>query len=163
MMNFPPLRAAVLTALVDIKANLAALDREDCPYDNETKGLLKDLLTVKVVEKIVEKERPEGAQARGRPSKDIRLDEEDQKKVLDEIKTQIDALNSLDSDGLQTNERIQIAKTKASLLDQLLKMMERHTTVQKVESFKEVVIGILNDYVDESGRDMFLKRLEQFR
>lgn len=165
MSNFPPLRIAVLTGLVGLKNNLDSLTDENCPYDEETKQALLDLLAPKVVEKIVEKEVPQaGGAGRGRPSKDIRLAEEDQQKVLDEIKATIESLNAMGSgEGLPTNERIQIAKTKSGLLDQLLKMMERHTTVQRMESFKEEVIKILDDLVTEADRETFMKRLEPFR
>lgn len=164
MSNFPPLRMAVLTGLIGLKNQLETLEAPDCPYDDETKQTLLDLLAPKVVEKVVEKEVPQAGAGRGRPTKDIQLDADDQKKVLDEIKATIEALNAMGSgEGLPTNERIQIAKTKSSLLDQLLKMMERHTTVQRVQGFQETVIGILNDLVSEADREIFMKRLEPFR
>jgi len=164
MSNFPPLRLAVLTGLVGLKNNLDSLNEDSCPYDEETKQALLDLLAPKVIEKIVEKEVPQAGAGRGRPSKDVKLGEEDQKMVLDEVKATIEALNAMGSgEGLPTNERIQIAKTKSGLLDQLLKMMERHTTVQRMESFKEEVIKILDDLVTEADRETFMKRLEPFR
>ena len=164
MSNFPPLRLAVLSGLIGLKDQLDTLDEPTCPYDDETKQALRDLLAPKIVEKVVEKEVPQAGAGRGRPTKDIKLDAEDQKKVLDEIKSTIEVLNAMGSgEGLPTNERIQIAKTKSGLLDQQLKMMERHTTVQKMEAFKETVIGILNDLVSESDREIFLKRVEPFR
>lgn len=155
---------AVLTGLIGLKNQLETLNDPTCPYDEETKQALLDLLAPKVIEKIVTKEAPVAAGTRGRPTKDIKLDEEDQKMVLDEVKSTIEALNAMGSgEGLPTNERIQIAKTKSGLLDQLLKMMERHTTVQRMEGFKEEVIKILDDLVTEADRETFMKRLEPFR
>jgi hypothetical protein len=165
MSNFPPLRLAVLSGLQTLKDHLETLDDPQCPYDNETKGALIDLLAPRVIEKIVEKEiQVEAKAGRGRPTKDVRLSDEDQQTVLTEIKATLEALNAMGTgEGLPTNERIQIAKTKTSLLDQLLKMMERHTTVAKMEGFMETVIGVLDDFVTEEGRETFMKRMEPFR
>lgn len=166
MSSFPPLRLAVLTGLSALKDNLASLDDPACPYDDETKRHIKALLEPKVVESVVEKEVFVGTAAgRGRPSKDIRLSEEDQQMVLDEIKATLSELRSLGTgEGqLDTAAKIQIAKTKADQLERLLKMMERFNTVQKNQAFQEEVIRILDDLVSEKDRDTFLRRLEPFR
>jgi predicted ArsR family transcriptional regulator len=166
MSNFPPLRSAVLSGLLDIKRNgLDQLNDPSCPYDGPTKEALLELLAPKIVEKIVEKEvQVEAKAGRGRPSKDIRLSDEDQEMVLTEIKNTLTNLNKIgDGTGLQVNEKIQIAKTKGDQLERLLKMLERHTTVQKMEEFKEDVIKILDELVTEDDREQFMKRLEKYR
>lgn len=160
MSNFPPLRLAVLTALVDIKDNLEKLD--ESPYDEETRGLLRKLLAPTIVENVITKEVPVTG-TRGRPSKDIQLSAEDQAKLLKDIKDTLVSLDSMMQVNMPTSEKIQVAKTKTALLDQLLKMIERHTTAQKVESFKETVVGILEDLVEEKDREIFLRRMEDFR
>lgn len=162
-MNYPPLRMAVLTGLIDIKANLAGLDAEDCPYDGETVAVLKELLAPRVTERIVEKEGPAERAERGRPTKDIRLSAEDQQKVRDDIQKTLKSLEDMITENMPTNERIQVAKTKTALLDQLLKMMERHSTVQKVEKFKEAIIAMMDDLLDEQGREILMKRIEPLR
>lgn len=165
MNNFPPIRLAVLRGLSDLKNNLDALQQDDCPYDNETKLALVELLAPKIIEKVVEKEVLIGAATRGRPSKDVKLSEEDQQMVIDEVKSQLESLNTMSDDdkGLDTNSKIQIAKTKINLLDTLLKMMERHATVAKNEAFKEEVIRILDDLVTEADRETFLARINPLR
>ena len=165
MSNFPPLRLAVLSGLVGLKNQLDTLNDPDCPYDEETKSVLLDLLAPKVIEKIVEKEVPvEAKTGRGRPSKDIRLSSEDQQMVLDEIKQTIKDLNEVGSGtGLAVNEKIQIAKTKGDQLERLLKMLERHSTVQRMGEFQETVIRILDELVSEADREQFMKRLEPYR
>jgi predicted ArsR family transcriptional regulator len=163
--SYPPLRLAVLTGLLDLKQNLGVLDADENPYDKETTAVLKRLLEPEVREKIVEKEvHVEAKAGRGRPSKDIRLSESDQKLITDEINNLIAELKDMgNGETLQTGERIQITKTKANLVDQLLKMRERNSTAQKVEEFMEVVIKILEDYVQEADREQFLRRLEPYR
>jgi hypothetical protein len=168
MSNYPPLRIVVLQGLLALREQVQAypdfLSNPDCPYDEATKAVLAQLFEVRTVENIVERVVQSSTGERGRPSKEIKLDNEDQRKVLDEIKKTLEQLNSMAMDAtLQTGERIQVAKTKTGLLDQLLKMMERHTAVVKVEKFKEEVIGILNDLVDEKDRELFLARIEPLR
>lgn len=164
MANFPPLRMAVLTGLVNLKANLDSLDDPQCPYDEETKATLKILLAPEVREVTVEKEVIIEKRGRGRPSKDIQLSAEDKELITQEIKDLISALNEMGTgEGLATNERIQLTKTKSALVGQLLAMRERNTTAQKMEEFMEIVMGILNDFVSETDRELFLKRLDEYR
>lgn len=167
MASFPPLRLAVLTGLSHVKNNLDTLNQPDCPYDEETKALLLDLLAPKVVEKVVEKEVHVTGGARGRPSKDIQLSEEDQQLILDELRSTLADLNKLGGDSdtatMDVRERIQIAKTKGDQIERLLKMLERHTTAQRMQHFKDEVIRILDDLVPEEGRETFMKRIEPFR
>jgi len=165
MSNFPPLRLAVLTGLIGLKNNLDSLNEDSCTYDEETKQALLDLLAPKVIEKIVEKEVPvEAKNGRGRPSKDIRLSEEDQQMVLDEIKKTITDLNAVEiTDGMDVREKIALFKTKGDQLERMLKMLERHTTVQRMGEFQETVIRILDDLVTEADRENFMKRLEPHR
>lgn len=166
MSNYPPLRLAALNALADLKSQMTVdegfLDHEDCPYDNETKDLLRDLLGKTEVEVIVEKH-IEGPAGRGRPSKDIKLGTEDQQRVLTGIKTTLDELDSMAKGAVETSEKIQVAKTRTALLDQLLKMQERHTSIQRMSAFIDSVVGILDDLVSEKDREQMLKRLEPYR
>jgi 5-methylcytosine-specific restriction endonuclease McrBC regulatory subunit McrC len=167
MASFPPLRLAVLTGLSDVKKNLDSLNQADCPYDEETKTLLLDLLAPKVVEKVIEKEVHVTGNTRGRPSKDIQLSEEDQQLILDELRSTLAELNKLgsgdDTAAMDVRERIQVAKTKGDQIERLLKMVERHTTAQRMQHFKDEVIRILDDLVSEEGREQFMKRIEPFR
>lgn len=166
MSNFPPIRIVVLNGLIDIKARLQANPDalDDAPYDNETKRILKELLAPVIVQTVVEKDVTKATKQRGRPTKDIKLTEDDQQLLKKELDALVKDLNELKGgDELPTNERIQIAKTKANLLEQLLKMMERYTHARHMEDFKEVVVTILNDLVTESDRGVFLARLEPYR
>lgn len=169
MSNYPPLRLAALNQLASLQAQLEAdgdfLNHDDCPYDNETKELLTKLLMPRTVEVPVEKVVGGGDKAgRGRPTKDIKLSDEDQQKIIDKIKETLDSLDELaKKEGLETNEAIQIAKTRTSLVDQLLKMQERYFSVTRNQKFIEDVVGILNDVGSEEIREAVQSRLEQFR
>lgn len=166
MSSYPPLRAAVLTGLLTIKENLDILDSAESPYDKETTDILKRLLAPEIKEVVTIKEvQVEAKSGRGRPSKDVRLSEEDQEKLTKEIRSLIDDLNNMGTGDttLPTGERIQITKAKTNLVDQLLKMRERNVTAQKMEAFQETVIEILDAVVDEEGRELFLKKMEPYR
>lgn len=171
--NFPPLRIGLLQALMQLKERVDADETalEGAPYDNETVSVLRRLFAPKIVEKKVEVEViREAKTGRGRPTKDVALSAEDQDKLRTEIKSLMDELNKLGSGGgedgtvvLETGERIQIVKVKASLLDQLLKMQERVFNIKRMSQFQEVVISILDDLVTEDDRETFLKRIEPYR
>lgn len=169
MSNYPPLRLAALNQLASLQTQMEAdpefLENDDCPYDNETKELLAKLLKPRTVEVAVEKVVGGGGKAgRGRPSKEIKLSDEDQQKIIDEIKATLKGLKELaDKENLETNESIQIAKTRTSLVDQLLKLQERYYSVTRNQQFIEDVIGILNDFGDEELREYVQNRLEQYR
>jgi hypothetical protein len=173
MMNFPPLRIGLLQGLISLKQSYDADSTilNESPYENEMKTILARLFAPKVVEKIVEKEVIREVKAgRGRPTKDVSLSAEDQEKVRDEIGKLMTQLNNLGTGegeggegGLETNERIQIIKTKASLLQQLLQMQERVFNIKRMSSFQETVILILDDLVSEDDREVFLKRIEPYR
>jgi hypothetical protein len=165
MIVYPQLRLAVLTGLNTLKDNLAMLDAPECPYDKEVVDLLKKLLAPEIKEVVVEKEvQVEAKVGRGRPSKDIKLSEEDQQKLTTEIRDLMTALNEMGTgEGLETRDRLAITKTKANLVDQLLKMRERNTTAQRMEEFMEVVIGIVADVGSEKDREIFLRKLEPYR
>lgn len=161
--SYPPLRLAVLTGLKGIKEDLGILDAPDCPYDKETVATLKELLAPTIETVTVEKEVQVGP-GRGRPSKDPKLSDEDQEKLTKSITELIDALDNMGTgEGLMTNERIQITKTKANLLDQLLKMRERNVAAARTEQFMETVITILDELVNEADREIFLRKLEPYR
>lgn len=172
--NFPPLRIGLLQGLLSLKERVDADPEalETAPYDKETVGILNRLFAPKVIEKKVEVpvDRSPERVSRGRPTKDVTLSGEDQDKLRTEISTLMEELNNLGNGGgeegtvvLETGERIQIVKTKASLLDQLLKMQERVFNIKRMSTFQEVVIGILDDLVSEDDREVFLRRIEPYR
>jgi len=168
MNSYPPLRLAVLQGLKDIKDGLQSdpsfLENEECPYDEETVRMLKDLLATKIVEKEVIREvEVEKKAGRGRPRKDAALSEEDQDHVKNELKKLIDGLNALSTAGQEASAVVQITRTKATLIEKLLQMQERIYNVKKMSEFQTVIISILDDLVDEKGREIFLKRLEPYR
>ncbi len=167
-MNYPPLRMQVLLSLVELKEKILAdpefLEKGEVPYDGDTLKTLKTLLAPQVVTNVVEK--TVKVRDRGRPAKDA-LSAENQDKVsqqLMKLLEDLEAMGESEADQqLPTNERVQITKTKASIVKQVLAMQESATNVKKVSEFMETVVGILDDLVSEKDREVFLNRMEQFR
>lgn len=164
---FPPLRTGVLTALVDLKERIEENPdmMADSPYDAETRRVLLDLFKPKEVIREVIKEvaRPAG---RGRPSKDVALSEEDMEKVRENIAnllTQLHNMGTGEGEKLETNERIQIIKTKANLNEQLLKMQERVFNIKRMSDFQTIVLGIVEDLVPDDDKHIFLERIGAYR
>ncbi|MGN6820619.1 MAG: hypothetical protein ACTHJR_18330 [Sphingomonas sp.] len=137
-------------------------DGEDVPYDKETVALLKKMFLPKVVEKVVEVKVKEKA-GRGRPSKETPLGDEDLKKLSDEIDKILKALNEMGTgEGLDPKDRINITRNKTTLLNTALQLRERLFNVKRMSEFQEIVVGILDDLVDEKGRETFLNRMEPY-
>lgn len=165
--DFPPLRLAVLNALLAIKEQMAIDPQmwDGCPYDSETVDILKQILDVREVERVVEKTVYIDKKDRGRPRKIAGMSPEDLAELEDEVKGLLKSLKDLDpmEGQLDTNERVQIMKTRASLIDQALKNKERIFNVKNMSEFQTVVIGILDDLVAEEQRETFLDRIEPYR
>lgn len=166
--NYPPLRAALLQSLTNLKQlydeNPDFL--EASPYDNEAKRVLQNLFAPKIVETIKEVEVVREAKAgRGRPSGDVALSPEDQDTVITDIKDLIQQLNQLDAGdkALDTGERVKIINTKANLIDRLLKMQERVFNVKRMSSFQDTMIALMDDLISEKDRDVYLNRLKPYR
>lgn len=167
--SFPPLRAGVLTALVDLKERLDEdpnfLDQSD--YDNDAKRLLTTLFAPKIVEITKEVEVIKEVKAgRGRPTKDVALSDEDQQAVRDNIATLLTQLNEMgtgEDEKLETNERIQIIKTKANLNEQLLKMQERVFNIKRMSDFQTIILGIVESLVPDEDKHVFLERVNDYR
>lgn len=169
-MTFPILRFAALQNIAQLKAEY---DRDPelfrsgtCPYDEETIAVLVKLFAPTIVTETIEKKVivNENGGKRG-PKEGAGLTGED----LDEVNAElVDMLKQLRQMGegeakLDTGERLQIIKTKASLIEQLIKARERVLNVKHLANFQAVVISILDDLVDEDAREVFLKRLEPYR
>lgn len=165
--SYPPLRLAVINGLISLKEAVESDPDylKASPYDQETIDILDRLFKTKIVEVPVEKIVTVQAKAgRGRPTKDVQLGEEDEIHLAKEIKKMLEAIEKMEvNDTMEVPQKIAITKNKRELLDSVLKMRERETTVRKTEEFKEGIINILQDLVAEKDREIFMKRLDALR
>lgn len=172
-MSYPTLRLGVLQGLAELKANFDAdqeyLRKADCPYDNDTIAMLEKLFEPREIEVIKEVivDKPERGKV-GRPSTKKELSDDDAVELETEAKEMLTELRQLDKqdDGelkqLDTATRLSILKTRTQLMEKLVSIRERFTSVRKVIEFQRVVMNILEDLIEEDQRDEFLKRLEPY-
>lgn len=169
MFNFPPLRMGVLASLMPLRealeADPAILDSPECPYDNETKDLLRKLVTPRVVEKIVERTVEVAKKAGAGPgNRKAKLSADHVDEVEQDAKDLLIELKNLGNGEahLDTQAKVQIIKTKAALMERLTVMLERVVNVKKTASFVTTVIDIVQDLVEEGKRDEFLRRIKPY-
>ena len=165
MTTYPTLRIGVLQALVELRGQYEHNDKffeaTDCPYDKETVAALKQIFKTRVVEKEVIKEITVPVSS-GSDAAMTLTDQEEVAESAKELLTQLKELGEGER-GLDTQTKIQIIKTKATLIEQLLKLRERWLNVKRMSQFQTVVISILDDLVEEDDRNEFLKRIEPYR
>ena len=175
MHNFPTLRIGVLQSLLSLKHSVESsplmLKHRDCPYDDDTVKVIEELFKTKVVEVKVEvpTEGHRERQIAGRKKKSGELTDDDADEVERDAMDLLTELKAMGKkiDGevaqLDTATRLQIIRTRATLMEKLVLIRERFTNVKKVSHFQAVVISILDDLVDEDRRAEFIKRLEPHR
>lgn len=169
---YPTINLGALASLTTIKQQSEAhedyLDREECPYDEDTRDTLRRLLLKEVVveekvierivEKVVEKPVPDGK--RGPRTKDGPDVSEVQKEV-DELRQELRQLK-IDGKGLQVGDKIQIIKTRAGLIEKMAAMSERVVNIKRMSNFQSAVLGILDDLMNDDQRQEFMRRMEPY-
>jgi hypothetical protein len=174
---YPQINLGSLAALMAIKQQREA--RDDyfadvaCPYDEDTREQLEKLLAPKtievevekIVEKIVEKKVEvvvDAAKGGGKRGPKIKSSGVDMDAVATEIQNIRDELKQLklDSKSLQTADKIQIIKTRATLVEKLIDMDSKVNNQRKMGTFMSLTLTILDDLIPEEGRQEFMKRLE---
>lgn len=163
--DFPPLRLAVLNGLLGLKERLAAepnlFTQDDCTYDAETVSVLSAIFAVREVERIVERHVVAKRDV-GRPSK-AGVSAEDLAELETEVRDLLTNLKAMEATAvLETSEKIAITNTKTKLIEKLLEMKERVLNLKRLSEFQTVVVGVLDDLIDESGRDEFLNRIQPY-
>lgn len=166
IITYPTLRVAVLQGLRDLKEQFEidpkVLQADNCPYDPETVEILTRILAPKIVREVVEVVREaepadESARSGLLTSEEVGLVDQ----TIGELLRQLNELGEGET-NLDTSTKIAIIKAKATLIDQMLKSHERVMNVKRIAEFQSIVISILDDFVDESARSAFMKRLEVY-
>ena len=180
---FPTINLAQLATISTLRQQMEThedyLKHPDCPYDQSTREQIARLLTPKVVEvpvevekiveKIVEKRvevmvaASEGGGKRGaKPKpKGSGVNQDEVAKEIADLRSELKQLK-IDGKALQTGDKIQMIKLRASLVEKMIQMDERTNNLKKQSLFMSVVMSILDDLMDDERRHEFLKRLEPF-
>ena len=136
------------------------LDGRICPYDKPTREMLKSFVNDPIVSATLEHSGPERKKV-GAPKKSPALPLDELEKEFDELRKEINTLKT-DAKGLEPHERIQVVKTRASLIEKILQMKERISALRSKEKFIAVVIEIMQDEMPQENRLRILEKLEPF-
>ena len=177
---YPSINLGSIASMVTLRQQMDThpdyLTNDSCPYDEHTRDQLarvfaaREIEVEKVVEveKIVEKRVEVMVQAASgggkRGAKPKLRGQVDDDIVAQEIKEIRDELRQMKIDGkaLQTSDRLQMIKTRASLVEKMLQMAERAQNVKKMSIFQSTVLGILDDLMTDDLRGQFMSRIEPF-
>jgi hypothetical protein len=145
--------------LEDCISDPKALDPAICPYDEAIVAKLRKLtnwLHPAARASVDPDKNPVG-----RPKKAPILPIDEVEKEVDEIRKEIAQLK-IDAKGLETADRIQIIKTRATLVEKIIAMKERITNVKKQQKFISDVMALLEDVLEQGQREEFIKRLSTY-
>lgn len=162
-MDYPKLNIKELPKLVSIVTQAADdesyLDPSNCPYDEGTIRLIKDVLDSAKKGIIIDHTTPERGKV-GRPSKQVTIPLDEVEKEVDEIRKELADLK-IEGRTMETSDRIQIIKTRAALIERVIGMKERVGTLKEYHNFIQVVISIMEEHLDPKIREKVLSELKK--
>ena len=165
MANYPTISISALNNLKIVLDNArhdpTYLDGRKAPYDKPTRELLKSLIADPILEVTVPESKPEGQQKRGAKSKKTQITISELDKEYDELRGYIQDIKR-DINGLEPNEKIQVIKTHAALIEKMLGMKERIKNLKKMDQFIATVIQLMEDELPQDLRMKVLEKLEPF-
>ena len=163
-MDYPKLNAKELPKLVSIVEQAANdenyLDPSNCPYDEGTIKLIKNVLDAAKKAIIIDTSKP-GRGKVGRPSHQVAIPLDEVEKEIDEIRKELVDLK-IDGQTMDTSDRIQIIKTRAALIERVLAMKERIGGLKEYNSFITTVISIMEEHLDAKDREKVIRELKQY-
>lgn len=137
------------------------LDGRVCPYDKPTRELLKQLVPDPIVQATLGTAGEERGQV-GRPKKQAALPMDELEKEFNELRTEIQQLKT-DAVGLEPNERIQVVKTRAALVEKILSMKERITNINRINKFTALVIQTMEDELPQDARLRVIAKFAEYK
>ena len=137
------------------------LDGRICPYDKPTRELLKSLIPDPIVQATLGEAGEDRAQV-GRPRKQALLPMSELEKEFNELRTEIQQLKT-DAAGLEPNEKIQVVKTRAALIEKILAMKERITNINRMHKFTALVIQTMEDELPQESRLRVIAKFDEFK
>jgi hypothetical protein len=158
---YPPIDIAeistFLTIIEDYIDDPSYFDPTECPYDPDIMDKIKKLVQpVMVASATIDEKNPVG-----RPTKQVVLPIDEVEKEINDIRQELASLK-IDGKTLETADRIQIIKTRAALVEKIIGMKERVTNLRTQKQFVTVVIGIMEDMMDQKQREKMIKLLEPY-
>lgn len=176
---YPKLDLGALAGFITIRQQSRQFDdyftNPKCPYDRDTKTQLERLIAPEVVEKVVEVEKiierkaktaERAAEGGGTGPKKVKLkasgvDLDGVSQEIQDLRRELQQLKT-DSKGLQTGDKIQIIKTRASLVEKLIAMDEKINNLKRISLFQTTIMMILEDLIPQERRLEFIRRITPF-
>jgi len=163
--KYPTVSVTELTKLKTIITNASNdpryLDGRICPYDKPTRELLKSLVPDPIVEATLGKAGEERGLV-GRPKKQPLLPLTELETEFNDLRKEIQELKT-DAKGLEPNEKIQVVKTRAALVERILVMKERILNMHRMQKFVAIVIQILEEELPQDSRLRVIAKLEEYK
>jgi hypothetical protein len=97
----------------------------------------------------------------GRPTKKVILPIEEIENEINDLRKDISQLK-VDAKGLETADRIQIIKTRATLFEKMIAIKERTNNMKKQQQFVSTVIAIMEDIMEQPQREKMIKLMEPY-
>lgn len=176
---YPNLNLGALASLMTLRQQMEVhpnyLTLPECPYEEDTVEQIERIMAPQIIEKevIVEREvivekrievaakAADGGGKRGPKQKSPGVDVDAVAQEIQDIRQELKQLK-IDGKALQTADKIQIIKTRATLVEKLISMNEKVTNQRQMSLFMSTVMTILDDLVEEEGRQEFMRRLETY-
>lgn len=136
------------------------LDPSVCPYDASMIEKLKKLTNWVHPAARASLEDAEKNPV-GRPTKKVILPIEEIENEINDLRKDISQLK-VDAKGLETADRIQIIKTRATLFEKMIAIKERTNNMKKQQEFINDVIAIMDDVMEQPQREKMIKRMEPY-
>lgn len=137
------------------------LDGRICPYDKGTRELLKSLVPDPIVQATLGTAGEERGQV-GRPKKGPILPMSELETEFNDLRKEIQELKA-DAKGLEPNEKIQVVKTRAALVERILSMKERITNINQMNKFTALVIQVLEDELPQEARLRVIAKFAEYK
>ena len=150
--HYPDMSAKLLTPLRVVREMLLKdpnyLSAAECPYDADIKSLLR----------LLAPEKPSEDQSDhtflGRTGTKTEVLELETAELYVDLKNLKDDLKEQD-----VKERVQVMKTRASLLEKLIDLIERSKTVRSIEEFQSAVLRVMEDELTGDQRERVMAEL----
>jgi hypothetical protein len=128
------------------------LDRPECPYPAQLKEFLARLVVPP----------PPGGEggnmfvgADGERGDDYEI-------LIDEIEKSITSMQQLELTIKDSNERLQIAKVKAALIDKWLSQKERLLNLRSLSQFQKIVVDTMDGILNKDQRTDFMEKIVEY-